>query len=110
MNPNRPSSNARSNMSSTGWTGDVSMNKGFLMNAFSIRSATQKMVALALLSIASNVVAADSLLLSNAIVHTISGETFSPGQVLIRDGKIEAVGKTASADRAKISGTFVMQF
>ncbi len=72
------------------------------MNAFSIRSATQKMVALALLSIASNVVAADSLLLSNAIVHTISGETFSPGQVLIRDGKIEAVGKTASGDRAKI--------
>src|SRR6266850_4107821 len=36
---------------------------------------------------------AATLLLTGATIHTISGETFTPGQVLIRDGKIAAVGK-----------------
>ena len=40
---------------------------------------------------------AESLLLTGATVHTISGDTFSPGQVLIQDGKIAAVGPTVSA-------------
>src|SRR5882724_7796630 len=35
-----------------------------------------------------------SVLLSGATVHTVSGETFSPGQVLIENGKIAAVGAT----------------
>jgi imidazolonepropionase-like amidohydrolase len=35
-----------------------------------------------------------TLLLKGATVHTISGQTLSPGQVLIRDGKIAAVGET----------------
>src|SRR5436305_8242324 len=35
---------------------------------------------------------AQNLLLSGATVHTVSGETFSPGQVLIQNGKITAVG------------------
>src|SRR4051812_16816673 len=39
---------------------------------------------------------AQSLLLKNATVHTVSGETLSPGEVLIRDGKIAGVGKTVS--------------
>ena len=30
-------------------------------------------------------------------MHTISGETFAPGQILIQDGKIAAVGKTVPA-------------
>jgi imidazolonepropionase-like amidohydrolase len=34
-------------------------------------------------------------------VHTVSGETFSPGQVLIQDGKIAAVGKTVPAQGAR---------
>jgi len=42
-------------------------------------------------------VAADSLLLTGATVHTVSGETLSPGQVWIQDGKIAGVGKTVSA-------------
>ena len=33
-----------------------------------------------------------TLLLTGATVHTVSGETFSPGQVLIQNGKIAAVG------------------
>ena len=44
---------------------------------------------------------AEAIVLSGATVHTISGETLVPGQVLIRDGKIAAVGKTVSADGAK---------
>ena len=44
--------------------------------------------------------AAETLLLTGATVHTISGETLAPGQVLIRDGKIAAVGKTVPADGA----------
>ena len=42
----------------------------------------------------------ESLLLTGATVHTISGETLVPGQVLMRDGKIAAVGKNVSAEGA----------
>jgi imidazolonepropionase-like amidohydrolase len=45
--------------------------------------------------------AAESLLLTGATVHTVSGETIPAGQVLIKDGKISAVGKTVSANGAK---------
>ena len=45
--------------------------------------------------------AADSLRLTGAIVHTVSGDTLSPGQVLLRDGKIAAVGETVPADGAE---------
>ncbi|HAV60811.1 MAG TPA: hypothetical protein DCY13_00405, partial [Verrucomicrobiales bacterium] len=41
--------------------------------------------------------AAESVLLSNATVHTVSGETFRPGHVLVRDGKIVSVTATAPA-------------
>jgi imidazolonepropionase-like amidohydrolase len=40
---------------------------------------------------------AASLLLTGATVHTVSGDTFAPGQLLIQDGKIAAVGPTVSA-------------
>ena len=40
-------------------------------------------------------------LLTGATVHTVSGETLSPGQVLIQDGKIAAVGKSFDAGNAK---------
>jgi imidazolonepropionase-like amidohydrolase len=36
----------------------------------------------------------ENILLTGATVHTVSGETFSPGQVLIENGKIAAVGAT----------------
>src|SRR5690349_17380586 len=41
---------------------------------------------------------AESLLLTGATVHTVTGETLSPGQVLIQDGKIAAVGKDVAAN------------
>jgi len=40
-------------------------------------------------------------LLTGATVHTISGETLSPGQVLLEDNKIVAVAKSISAHGAK---------
>jgi imidazolonepropionase-like amidohydrolase len=44
---------------------------------------------------------AETLLLTGATVHTVSGETLSPGQVLVKDGKIAAVGQNLSAAGAK---------
>jgi len=43
-----------------------------------------------------------NLLLSGATVHTVSGETYSPGQVLIQNGKIVAVGATVPAGAAQV--------
>ena len=47
------------------------------------------------------VVFAESLLLSGATVHTVSGETLQPGHVLVREGKIVTVSSSvpAGADR-----------
>ena len=50
---------------------------------------------------------AESLLLKNAVVHTVSGETQSPGDVLVRDGKIAAVGKSLTARDAGVVGAFL---
>jgi imidazolonepropionase-like amidohydrolase len=44
--------------------------------------------------------AAESVLFTGATVHTVSGATLSPGNVLVRDGKIVSVSKDAArADR-----------
>src|ERR1051326_3861789 len=45
-------------------------------------------------------VRAESLRLTGAIVHTVSGETLAPGQVLIEGEKIMAVGKEVPANGA----------
>ena len=50
---------------------------------------------------------AETVLLTGATVHTVSGPTLAPGQVLIKDGKIAAVEKVikAKADRVvKLDG------
>lgn len=44
---------------------------------------------------------AETLLLTGATVHTVSGEALRPGQVLVKDGKISGVGKSLSAADAK---------
>src|SRR5438067_8142013 len=41
---------------------------------------------------------ADTFVLTGATVHTVSGNTLAPGQVLVRDGKIAEVGSTVSAE------------
>src|SRR5262245_31342941 len=45
---------------------------------------------------------AEAILLRSAVVHTVSGETLSPGDVLVQDGKIAAVGKSLPARDAKV--------
>ncbi len=45
---------------------------------------------------------AESLVLVGATIHTVSGETIANGQVLLRDGKISAVGKSVPTTGAKI--------
>jgi imidazolonepropionase-like amidohydrolase len=44
----------------------------------------------------------ENLLLSNAVVHTISGETITGGQVLVVDGKISNVGPKIAAAEATV--------
>src|SRR4051812_13877472 len=48
-----------------------------------------------------NIGVGQNLLLSRATVHTVSGETLSPGQVLIQNGKIAAVGATIPPSSAQ---------
>src|SRR5262249_19069811 len=45
--------------------------------------------------------AAQTLLLSGATVHTVSGETLANGKVLIENGKIAAVGTSVSGSGAQ---------
>ena len=57
----------------------------------------------------SNSLAAEpSLVLSGATVHTVAGETFSHGEVLVENGKVSAVGQTvtapSSASRVDLKG------
>src|SRR5215469_13790299 len=47
-------------------------------------------------------VRAQNLLLSNAVVHTISGETIQGGQVLVAGGKISEVGPNVTATGATV--------
>ena len=45
---------------------------------------------------------AETMLLSNAIVHTVSAETLSPGEILIKDDKIVGVGASLASADAKV--------
>ncbi|MHB8522949.1 MAG: amidohydrolase family protein, partial [Limisphaerales bacterium] len=56
---------------------------------------------LGLLLLALSPARAETILLTGATVHTVSSTTLAPGQVLVKDGKIEAVGLglPAQADR-----------
>ena len=65
------------------------------------RHCVTSVAALALLLCVDASSQAETILLSGATVHTVSGETLSPGNVLIRDGKIVAVGAKASAKADK---------
>src|SRR4051794_5163589 len=61
-----------------------------------VRSAFFLLAALATLD-----VSAENLLLSNAVVHTITGETIIGGQVFVAEGKISAVGTNITAPNVK---------
>ncbi len=60
-----------------------------------------KAACLGLLCCAASQAGAESLLLTGATVHTISGDSLAPGQVWLKDGKIAGVGKTLPAEGAQ---------
>ena len=62
----------------------------------------KRFLSLALLGWLVSANAAAPLVLSNATVHTISGQNYSPGQVLIQDGRIVAVGESVSSAGAEV--------
>lgn len=64
---------------------------------YDLRSAGGVLVLWLMLTAAS----AETLLLTDATVHTVSGATITNGQVLVRDGKIAAVGNSVMAADAK---------
>lgn len=68
-----------------------------VQNVFRFAAAVGVVLALFVGSISGH---AATLLLTGATVHTVSGESITNGQVLLRDGKIAAVGKSVSADDA----------
>lgn len=68
---------------------------------FPIRTVVY-LLAVALGFHANNCAAAQSLLLKGAVVHTVAGDTLTPGAVLIRDDKIAAVGRQLEAADAEI--------
>jgi imidazolonepropionase-like amidohydrolase len=55
-----------------------------------------------LLSVLISFARADTLLLSNAIVHTVSGDTITNGEVFMANGKISAVGTNLTAPEVKV--------
>src|SRR4051794_26398961 len=59
--------------------------------------AFSRFLAFALLIAAAQITSAQNILLSNAVVHTISGETIVGGEVFVADGKISAVGTNLTA-------------
>jgi imidazolonepropionase-like amidohydrolase len=69
---------------------------------FAIRRALRAALIFCLAGAEEKSFSAESLLLRGATVHTVSGETLAPGDVLIQDGKISAVGKSLSAPDAKV--------
>lgn len=53
-----------------------------------------------LINLGTMVASAETFVLIGATVHTVSGGMLSPGQVRVRDGKIEEVGSSVSAEAA----------
>ena len=53
---------------------------------------------LAALALATSTAFAETILLTGATVHTVSGQTLSPGFVLIENGKIKQVGTNADSE------------
>lgn len=68
----------------------------------SVRFQTRRQVCAITLAISfvASAAMAQSFLLTEGIIHTVSGSTISNGQVLVRDGKIAAVGTSVKFNEA----------
>jgi len=65
------------------------------------RSCVGWIVLISIVLLIATKASAQTILLHGATVHTVSGETLSPGDVLIQDGKIVQVGKSIPGRRGK---------
>src|SRR4051812_22407033 len=68
---------------------------------FKLRCSMFKVLFCSLILTAS-VVSAEQLLLRNAIVHTVTGATLNPGEVLIENGKIKSVAAHIDSDASVV--------
>src|SRR6266480_829426 len=113
-NIQRPTSNGRANPRSLrGSLFDVecsmfSLGSGVSTREFSFRgnlpvcSAVVRILALGFCLSVALPALAETVLLTGATVHTVSGPTLTPGQVLIKDGKIAAVDKIIETKADKV--------
>lgn len=76
--------------------------KGSRLDAQGSTGLTRYLVLVPFVFAAVAPIRADNLLLTGANVHTVSGETLGPGRVLVKDGRIAAVGRSVKADGAKV--------
>jgi imidazolonepropionase-like amidohydrolase len=81
------------------WDGRI-CNRNLVFGIWSFSGAWSLVFAVSLFALTIAQGLSQNLLLSGATVHTVSGETFSPGQVLIQNGKIAAVGATVAGGGA----------
>ena len=79
----------------------VGRNCPWTFGTWSFSGAWSLVLGASLLALTITQAASQTLLLSGATVHTVSDETYSPGQVLIQNGKIAAVGATVQGGGAQ---------
>jgi len=72
------------------------------MKRFTISDLGITSVLAALLAFAPQANSGESVLLTGATVHTVSGDTLSPGAVLMREGKVVSVSRNAAARADKV--------
>jgi len=60
------------------------------------------LAALTILVFSGSLASAESFMLTGAVVHTVSGETLSPGHVWVQDGKVAGVGRRLPAGNTKM--------
>lgn len=78
--------------------GDRPRSEGFAAALFASLCVLSVSAFLGLFPVSAN---AETLLFTGATVHTVSGATITNGQVLVREGKIAAVGASIAATGAK---------
>jgi hypothetical protein len=80
----------------TRWPNACGISRGF-----GVRWPSTALAALTLAILGLTTAFAETLLLTGATVHPVSSKPIPNGQVLVRDGKIAAVGKSVTAEGAK---------
>lgn len=75
----------------------------FRLSSLNVQLPARRIVCIAVLAcyFCARCAAAETILFTAFAVHTVSGETYSPGQMLVKDGKIVEVGTNLKAGGAR---------